>query len=74
MKPEHEYDIDLAKHLYSNFLADHMQWENQVESLMIVQRTSNGGRDARFGTKRCAFDDESYGVAESYNREGVNVE
>ncbi|MED6139618.1 hypothetical protein PIB30_085546 [Stylosanthes scabra] len=44
-----------------------------VGSLTIVQRTSNGGQDTRFGTGRCAFDDEPYGVAESYSREGVDV-
>ncbi|MED6140877.1 hypothetical protein PIB30_097671 [Stylosanthes scabra] len=32
------------------------------------------GRDTRFGTKRCAFGDKPYGVAESYSRKGVNVE
>ncbi|MED6200864.1 hypothetical protein PIB30_089435, partial [Stylosanthes scabra] len=46
----------------------------KVGSLTIVQRTSNGGRDTRYGTRRCAFNDEPYGVAESYSREGVNVE
>ncbi|MED6208949.1 hypothetical protein PIB30_049844 [Stylosanthes scabra] len=45
-----------------------------VGSLTFVQRISNGGRDTRFGTRRCAFDDKPYGVAESYSREGVNVE
>ncbi|MED6113344.1 hypothetical protein PIB30_069884 [Stylosanthes scabra] len=30
-----------------------------------------GGRDTRFGTRRCAFDNEPYGVAESYSREGM---
>ncbi|MED6147244.1 hypothetical protein PIB30_042270 [Stylosanthes scabra] len=46
----------------------------KVGSLTIVQRTSNGGRDTRFGTRRYAFGDEPYGVAESYSQEGVNVE
>ncbi|MED6190436.1 hypothetical protein PIB30_105884, partial [Stylosanthes scabra] len=45
-----------------------------VESLTVVQRTSKGGRDTRFGTRSCAFGDKPYGVAESYSREGVNVE
>ncbi|MED6174561.1 hypothetical protein PIB30_070200 [Stylosanthes scabra] len=45
----------------------------KVRSLTIVQRTSNGGQDTRFGTRRCAFDDEPYGVAESYSREGVDI-
>ncbi|MED6201421.1 hypothetical protein PIB30_094824 [Stylosanthes scabra] len=44
----------------------------KVGSLTIVQRTSNGG--LRFGIRRCAFDDEPYGVAESYGREGVDME
>ncbi|MED6225495.1 hypothetical protein PIB30_094294 [Stylosanthes scabra] len=39
-----------------------------------TERTSKGGRDTRFGTRRCAFDDKLYGVAESYSREGVVVE
>ncbi|MED6199987.1 hypothetical protein PIB30_080996 [Stylosanthes scabra] len=46
----------------------------KVESLTVVQRTLKGGRDTRFGTRRCAFYDKPYGVAESYSREGVNVE
>ncbi|MED6172230.1 hypothetical protein PIB30_048083 [Stylosanthes scabra] len=46
----------------------------EVGSLTVVQRTSKRGRDTRFGTRRCAFGDEPYGVAESYSREGVNVE
>ncbi|MED6173175.1 hypothetical protein PIB30_056771 [Stylosanthes scabra] len=46
----------------------------KVESLTIVQRTSKRGRDTRFGTRRCAFGDKPYGVAESYSREGVIVE
>ncbi|MED6124385.1 hypothetical protein PIB30_058445, partial [Stylosanthes scabra] len=46
----------------------------KVESLTIVQRTSKGGRDARFGTRKCTFGDKPYGVAESYSREGVVVE
>ncbi|MED6110827.1 hypothetical protein PIB30_046382 [Stylosanthes scabra] len=46
----------------------------KVESSTVVQRTSKGGRDTRFGTRRCAFDDKPYSVAESYSREGVVVE
>ncbi|MED6227148.1 hypothetical protein PIB30_110677, partial [Stylosanthes scabra] len=43
-----------------------------VGSVTTVQRTWNGG--SRFGIRRCAFDDEPYGVAESYSREGVDME
>ncbi|MED6195078.1 hypothetical protein PIB30_034622 [Stylosanthes scabra] len=45
----------------------------EVESSTIVRRTSKGDLDTRFGTRRCAFDDKPYGVAESYSREGVVV-
>ncbi|MED6126963.1 hypothetical protein PIB30_083571 [Stylosanthes scabra] len=42
----------------------------KVESSTIVQRNSKGGRDTRFGTRRCAFGDKPYGVAESYRIKG----
>ncbi|MED6197057.1 hypothetical protein PIB30_053187 [Stylosanthes scabra] len=33
-----------------------------------------GSQDSTFGVRRCAFGDKPYGVAESYSREGVDVE
>ncbi|MED6111783.1 hypothetical protein PIB30_055526 [Stylosanthes scabra] len=45
----------------------------KIGSSTIVQRTSKGGQDTRFGTRRCPFGDKPYGVALSYCREGVDV-
>ncbi|MED6139546.1 hypothetical protein PIB30_084818 [Stylosanthes scabra] len=33
-----------------------------------------GGQDSTFGVRRCAFGDKPYGVAESYSREGIDME
>ncbi|MED6113012.1 hypothetical protein PIB30_067107 [Stylosanthes scabra] len=33
-----------------------------------------GGQHSTFGVRRCAFGDKPYGVAESYSREGIDME